>query len=311
MDVTPPCDPAGGWLLLVFSLPARSASQRVEIWRRLRRSGVLALKSSGYLLPRTAVNEERLQWLAAGIRKHRGEASVLQVTSFDNLGPEELTRLFNAARDEEYAALARELEKLAKRKSAPDGAVSRLRRRFQEVAERDFFHAPARRRVERVLFSLEATGHDRPRKSGTARGQYAGRTWITRPRPGIDRVSSAWLIRRFIDGNATFVFGSAPDSVRGAVPFDMFGGDGFSHRGEDCTFETLVKAFSIRDTRVRRIAQAVHDADLGDDKFGRTEALGLDQALAGWATQGISDDELLRRGMELIEGLYHFSAPAA
>jgi hypothetical protein len=130
------------------------------------------------------------------------------------------------------------------------------------------------------------------------------RLWITRPRPGIDRVSSAWLIRRFIDPKAKFVFGAEPTAHADAIPFDMFCPQGFGHRGEDCTFETLCKEFSIRDARVRRIAEIIHDADLGDEKFARPEGQGLDRVLNGWAKQELPDDELLERGTELIEGLY-------
>ena len=139
-------------------------------------------------------------------------------------------------------------------------------------------------------------------------GEYIGRLWMTRPRPGIDRVSSAWLIRRFIDPKARFVFGNEPNTHPDAVPFDMFCPEGFGHRGEDCTFETLSKHFAIRDSRVKRIAQIVHDADLGDDKFGRAEGQGLDRVLTGWAKQDLPDDDLLKRGMDLIGGLYEVIA---
>jgi len=84
----------------------------------------------------------------------------------------------------------------------------------------------------------------------------------------------------------------------------MFSDEGFGHRGEDCTFETLYKQFAMRDGRVKRIAQIIHDADLGDEKFGRVEGQGLDKVLNGWAKQDLPDDELLQRGIELIEGLY-------
>jgi hypothetical protein len=139
---------------------------------------------------------------------------------------------------------------------------------------------------------------------GWKSGQYGNRLCITRILPGIYRVSSAWLIRRFIDSKARFVFAAEPGAHPGAIPFDMFCAQGFGHRGADCTFETLCKEFSIRDGRVKRIAQIIHDADLGDEKFGRSEGLGLDKVLNGWAKQDLPDDELLQRGMDLIEGLY-------
>jgi hypothetical protein len=293
------------WMLLVFSLPAKSASRRVEVWRKLKRYGVVSLKSSGYVLPRSAVNEERFQWLAAEIRKHKGEASVLQVAAIDNLPAAELTRMFNEARNREYEAIGKELQKLARKKPVASGAVARLRRRFDEVRQRDFFAAPGGRRAEQYLSALESGGHPAGERSARKRHEYAGKTWVTRPRPGIDRSASAWLIRRFIDSAAAFVFAADPSAFPGAIPFDMFTAKGFSHVGGLCTFEVLVQQFGLSDARVTALAHAVHDADLADEKFGRTEALAIDQILTGWANQGISDDELLRRGMEMIEGLYN------
>ena len=121
----------------------------------------------------------------------------------------------------------------------------------------------------------------------------------------MDRSASAWLIRRFIDSKAQFTFAPEDKVPSGAVPFDMFRGEGFGHRGDDCTFETLQKDFRIRDAEVRVIAEIIHDADISDEKFGRKEGLGIDQVLKGWARQGIPDADLLNRGMQLMEGLYH------
>jgi len=306
MAVSPLLTP---WLLLVFSLPAKKASQRVEIWRKLQRYGVLPLPSSGYVLPNAAVNLERMEWLATAIRSYKGQASVVQVQSFDDLSPEQLKALFIEARSQDYQRLLHDLKRYVAQAPLrrPAGQLKRLRRRFQELQEIDFFESPLKARVETVLARVDEadkmTSSARPKSR-----EYNGRLWITRPRPGIDRVSSAWLIRRFIDPKARFVFGTEPSTYPDAIPFDMFCTDGFGHRGEDCTFETLSKQFAIRDSRVRRIAQIVHDADLGDDKFGRAEGQGLDRVLTGWANQDLPDDDLLKRGMELIEGLYESMA---
>jgi hypothetical protein len=295
------------WLLLVFSLPARNSSQRVAIWRKLQRYGMLALRSAGYVLPNSAINQERMEWLATAIRTYKGQASVVQVQGFDDLPAEQLKRLFVEARSRDYQKLMHEAKGLLVLPPArrATGRLNRIRRRFVEVIDIDFFENPLRTRLEKLLAQADETetttsGRDRNRKSG----EYLNCVWMTRPRPGIDRVSSAWLIRRFIDPKARFVFGAEPGDHTDATPFDMFCPQGFGHRGEDCTFETLYKQFAIRDGKVKRIAQIIHDADLGDEKFGRVEGQGLDRVLNGWAKQDLPDDELLKRGMELIEGLY-------
>jgi hypothetical protein len=170
--------------------------------------------------------------------------------------------------------------------------------------EIDFFNSPLQKRVGELLAGADAHPSTTTEAPRINLRQYLGRLWVTRPRPGIDRSASAWLIRRFIDKKARFAFASEEHVPRGAVTFDMFQG-GFGHRGEDCTFETLQKTFRIRDKRVGVIGQMIHDADLLDEKFGRKEGFGVDEVLNGWAKQGIPDRELLKRGIQLIEALYH------
>ncbi len=279
----------------------------MHIWRNLKRYGALSLKSGGHLLPNSPVNVEHFQWLAVAIRKFNGNASVIQVHSLDDLPDKQLRHLFVEARTQDYQVLMSELKKVLSTSELRSSALGRLRRRFQEITAIDFFNSPLRSRVEALLARADDSVAPKP---GTGQGrarikkEYRDQQWITRPRPGIDRVSSAWLIRRFIDGNAKFLFDSNPARHAGAIPFDTFQAGGFGHRGEDCTFETLCKEFGVRDHKVRAIAQIIHDADLEDQKFGRVEGIGLDRALIGWAQQGVGDDELLRRGIEFIEGLY-------
>jgi hypothetical protein len=307
IEMTVPTEPTAPWLLLVFSLPAKSASQRVEIWRKLQRYGMLALRSSGYVLPNTPGNQERMEWLATAIRTYKGQASVAQVQGFDDLPEERLKGLFVEARSRDYQKLLHEAKKLLafSPPRRPRGYLNRIRRRLLELQDIDFFANPLRTRLESLLAHAdESAPAESGRKEKRKSAEYVNRVWMTRPRPGIDRVSSAWLIRRFIDSKARFVFGPDPSGHPDAIPFDMFCQQGFGHRGEDCTFETLHKQFSIRDGRVKRIAQIIHDADLGDEKFGRPEGLGLDTVLNGWAKQDLPDDDLLQRGMDLIEGLY-------
>jgi hypothetical protein len=297
------------WLLLTFTLPTKQASQRVEIWRKLQRYGTVPLGNSGYLLPNNPVNEERFQWLATAIRKYKGDASIVHVQSIDNISTPQLVGRFTEARTREYQELIRQLQEfasLAPQKQAV-GRLSRLRGRFQEIVEVDFFESPLQKRVGELFARADAArvATRAPVFAVIRPRDYKGRVWVTRPRPGVDRSASAWLIRRFIDAKARFAFAPEDQVSREGVPFDMFHERGFGHRGDDCSFETLQKQFKIRDRRVSVISEIIHDADLADGKFGRKEGYGIDEVLKGWARQGLSDQELLDRGMQLMEGLYH------
>jgi hypothetical protein len=237
------------------------------------------------------------------------DASIVHVLSIDNISTPELIARFAKARSREYQELIRQLKQfsaLPPHKQAA-GRLSRLRRRFQEIVEVDFFDTPRQKRVGGLLpradGAPEATRM--PVFAAIRPRDYKGRVWVTRPRPGVDRAASAWLIRGFIDAKARFAFAAEERVPRKAVPFDMFHARGFGHRGDDCTFETLQKQFKIRDRKVSVISEIIHDADLADGKFGRKEGYGIDDVLKGWARQGLSDRELLGRGMQLMEGLYH------
>jgi hypothetical protein len=301
---------SNAWLLLTFTLPAKRASQRVDIWRKLQRYGTIPLGNSGYLLPKTPVNEERFQWLATSVRKYGGDASIVVVQRIDNISTSQLIGRFAETRAQDYQELIGQLQDFSAM-PPPDRAVgrlSRLRSRFQEIVEVDFFNSPLQKRAAELLKKAEAARvMMRPAETPKINPRhYRGRVWVTRPRPGVDRCASAWLIRRFIDSKARFAFAPQEQQVpKDSVPFDMFHESGFGHRGEDCTFETLQKEFKIRDRRVKVISEIIHDADLVDDKFGRKEGYGIDEVLKGWARQGIPNQQLLDRGMQLVEGLFH------
>lgn len=299
-------DKSAAWLLLVFTLPTSKASERVGVWRKLQRYGALALPASGYVLPNNAMNQERFEWLATSIRSSKGQAAAAQVRSFDELGDDQLERMFNEARTREYQVIERELKTLSKNSMKAEAGLLRLKRRLQQIVEIDFFGCPARARIEDALRQRETGGRADKGHTGKQNPKdYVGRTWITRPHPGIDRVASAWLIAHYIDAQAKFAFDKDPRRHPDAIPFDMFTGEGFGHVGNDCTFETLVKSFGPKDSRLRLVAQAIHDADLADERFGREEALGIDRILEGWNKQGMTSEEVLRRGMEMIDGLYN------
>jgi hypothetical protein len=303
MTLTKQSDTNPPWLLLVFSLARKGASLRVTVWRKLHRYGALPLGNSGYFLPNTAENRERFEWLATAVRAERGEASVLEVESIDNCSFTQMKQRFSDARTGDYRELLKDLR--SPQSAKQPARITRLRQRFQDIASIDFFGSPVREQVERALNAMQTskTESDTAEISKVSPAEYRNRVWVTRPRPGVDRVTSAWLISTFIDPKAKFAFASEDKRPPKAVPFDMYEG-GFGHRGEDCTFETLVKVFHIRDKKVLVMAEVVHDADLLDEKFGRKEGFGIDEVMKGWARDGLSDQELLKRGMQLAEGLY-------
>src|SRR6202030_3739942 len=210
------------WLLLTFTLPTKQASQRVEIWRKLQRYGTVPLGNSGYLLPNNPVNEERFQWLATAIRKYKGDASIVYVQSIDNISTPQLVGRFTEARTREYQELIRQLQEfssLAPQKQAV-GRLSRLRSRFQEIVEVDFFASPLQKRVGELLARADAArvATRAPVFAAIRPRDYKRRVWVTRPRPGVDRSASAWLIRRFIDAKARFAFAPEDQVSREGVP---------------------------------------------------------------------------------------------
>jgi len=302
------------WLLLLYSLPARRTSARVSLWRQLKKSGALPFKTSASLLPDTSDHYERFQWLAQQVRDSGGEATLLRVTDVEGLARADIVRQFHEIRANDYAALTTELTKLVagnKRRTtaAFPAELEKHRRQFEEIRKIDFFDCPRAQDAQMLLQRAAALGG--AKGSAAARlsvKKFLGRTWLTRPRPQIDRVGSAWLIRKFIDPKATFVFGTDPKRHPTAIPYDMFEVE-FSHHGEDCTFETLVKRFGILDKAVLRMAEMVHDSDLADGKFQTTECVGLERLLQGWAKAGLSDEQLLARGDDCFEALYRSLRP--
>ena len=299
------------WLAFLFTLPAQRASQRVSVWRKLQKYGALPWKKSAYLLPYTHANLEKFQWLGAEIHKYRGDASVLKVARIEGASDKQITAMFNAARVKDYEQLIRDtrmaLRTAAGRSKAQlGGSFARLNLRLSEIEAVDAFGCYKRKEAEMLLKELEDCTRAEPaRASGASRktDEYHGRVWMTRPRPGIDRVSSAWLIRNFIDSKAKFIFSPEAGARDGVLRFDMFEGE-FTHVGDDCTFETLLKRFKLRDKRLRRIAEMIHDADLHDNKYGRPEGKAIDWILVGWGKTDWPDGEILRKGFELFDALY-------
>jgi hypothetical protein len=294
------------WLLLLVRLPATHSAERVAIWRKLKKSGAIQIQTSTYVLPDDPPRYETFQWLTQHIRDAGGDATLVRAREIDGFSNERLVELFNAARAKEYASLREMLRPLiARRTSNFGGKLDRIRKQFRGIRETDFFDSPKAGDLEMVLQKLERPQPRAKTQPKLESRDFRSRVWLTRRRPEIDRVGSAWLIRKFVDPKARFVFESKRTPNRRLLTFDMLGGD-FSHEGDDCTFETLVRRFGIQDRAVRKIAEMVHDADLDDDKFQRNECIGIDRVLKGWAREGLPDEEILRRGCQCFDALYTF-----
>jgi len=236
---------------------------------------------------------------------------VVEVPRIHGCNHNQVVARFNNARASQFATLIRDarlaLRAAAKRSKAQQLLdFSRLNRRLADLKAIDFFASGKRKEAEDLMKELET----RARDSGTGDrgirkkiGEYRDRVWQTRPRPEVDRVGSAWLIQHFIDPKARFVFSSDPEAYPDAVRFDMFGGE-FTHVGDNCTFETLLKHFKLADKRLVGIAQMIHDGDLEDNKFGRAEGKAIELITKGWGKMDWSDEEILRKGFELFDALY-------
>src|SRR5262245_40407249 len=224
------------WLLLIHEIPPKPGYVRVKSWRRLQRLGAVAIKGSVWALPRTDETVEDFQWVLREIVQGGGDASLVEARFIDGIDDDQVVGMFHAARDADYAGVVEEAQGLLgkRRKRLEDeerheliADLGRLRRRLEEVEAIDFFHADGREAARQAIASVEArvvppspetpTGAARP-------AEMRGRTWVTRKGIHIDRMASAWLIRRFIDPDATFKFvpprGYKP--AAGELRFDMY-----------------------------------------------------------------------------------------
>ncbi len=304
-----PAEPTN-WLMLLHNIPPKPAYFRVKVWRRLQALGAVAVKNAAYVLPRTDQTLEDLGWVRREIEQGGGEAVLCEARFIDGLDERGLRALFDAARDADYAAIVEEAGQLAPNAELAEveAAARRLRRRFEQVAAVDFFGAAGREPAEGALSGLEAR-LKRPTAATASRdataGRPAGRVWVTRSSVFVDRIASAWLIKRFIDPRARFKFVSEKPyrPKPGELRYDMFDAE-FTHEGDRCTFEVLVDRFAGQDKALRHLAEIVHDIDLKDGKFARSEAGGVLQLIAGICGGTDDDEERLKRGGELFETLY-------
>lgn len=314
------------WLLIFYSVPSHPVSSRMKIWRKLVRSGAVQLKGAVYIIPASDEHQEFFQWLIGEVRSLGGDGAFVRSSAIETMSESEVRELFIRQVSEEYrgldktvAALEQKVQSIRKGTKVQDRSLlidqlAKAVREFEDVRKRDFFSAPTGAAVNKRLQQLQ-TGTKNMEKPGPGEvaaialkrvEKYQDRTWITRKKPFVDRMASAWLIKRFIDPKATFKFieerelnAIDPD----AATFDLRSGE-FTHRGDLCTFEVLVKTFSIRDKAVKQIAEIVHDLDVKDEKYGNAGTTGVEEILTGIRKTGKNDLDMLERGMAVFEMLY-------
>jgi hypothetical protein len=314
------------WLLIFYSVPSHPVSNRMMIWRKLAKAGAVQLKGAVYILPATEEHEEFLQWLIGEVKSMGGDGAFVRTAEIRTMTDADIRRLFTTQADQEYHrlekalnVLERKIQSIRKGTKSEEGKrladqVAKFTKEIEGVAKRDFFDTSTGHAMKKRIQALEAGLRDAGKKApedaasimARRTQDYQGKVWATRKNPFVDRMASAWLIKRFIDPKASFVFIDERDVVsldNKSVAFDMRGA-AFTHVGDLCTFEVLVKSFGIKDKAVKKIAEIVHDLDVKDDKYGKPEATGVEDILAGIRKTAKNDADGLERGMAMFEMLY-------
>ncbi|MCI0518267.1 MAG: chromate resistance protein [Woeseiaceae bacterium] len=317
---------AADWLLLVYQFPAGPDSRRVKVWRRLQSVGAIAIKNSVYVLPLNEQSQEDFAWLLKELQGSGADGAILESRFVNGMSDEQIRQLFNDARNADYLLLQHEVESAivglrddkvndeAVRENA-NRSLARARKRIDEIDSIDFFDADGRVPVEAAIRELaELTsgklGHvekEGRNMAAVAMQDLGGRVWVTRRGVRVDRIASAWLIRRWIDAGARFKFTADKQykPTRGEIRFDMVDAE-FTHEGNLCTFEVLARLTGQNDAALTSVGEIVHDIDLKDAKFGRPETEGIAHVLAGIVAGTDDDDQRIERGSALFEDLYRY-----
>jgi hypothetical protein len=308
------------WLLLIHQLPPAPAYLRVKTARQLQKLGAVAVKNSVYVLPNTDSAGESFAWLSQEIAAGGGEATLCESSFVGGTSNGAIEALFHTARGKDYQELAQEIRLALKalgksvriveaRRTSAETALARFRRRLGEITELDFFGAPGRETTASLVASLEERLRqplaDAPPPIDSLPRRVKGAVWVTRKGVHVDRIASAWLIKRFIDRDAKLKFvpskGYSPQNDE--LRFDMFEAE-YTHEGDSCTFEVLARRFQISDGAISAIAEVIHDIDVRDGKFGRAETPGVERLINGIALTQADDEARVALGSQLFDALY-------
>jgi hypothetical protein len=305
------------WLLIIHQIPPKPDYFRVKIWRRLQQVGAVAIKQSVYVLPNSEACNEDFIWILKEINNGGGDANLSEATFLEGITDDQIVALFQDARQSDYEKLVQETDNLKKdlEESAAGmnlkikSRLGKLKKRLNDIVAIDFFEASQRIAAENAVADLSAKlkGSGKTPQQLKIMKDLTGKTWVTRKNIYADRMASAWLITRFIDKNATFKFVETKKYAlqKNEVRFDMFEAE-FTHEGDMCTFEVLIRQFKIKNKALQAVSEIIHDIDLKDGKFARKEALGLSIMLSGINAAYGTDDERLRASSEAFDNFYIF-----
>ncbi len=311
--------PVHRWLLLIHQVAPKPDYLRVKVRRRLQQIGAVAVKNTVYALPRSDQALEDFEWVLREIVEAGGQGAICEAGFVGGLSEVEVEALFREARASDYETVAGEARALLENASREEhraeveSALARLRKRHEQVRAIDFLGAPEASATESLLREIE-TRLEKSNPAGKANTKEkrvsdrpVGKTWVTRKGVYIDRIASAWLIRRFIDPKARFKFvpGRGHRPAKNELRFDMFEGE-YTHEGERCTFEVLLERFALRDAALLAIAEVVHDLDMKDEKYGRPETAGIEQVIAGIAMANKEDSVRIERGSAVFDDLHAY-----
>ncbi len=314
------------WLIIFYGVPSNPVSNRMKIWRKLAKAGAVQLKGSVYILPASEEHEEFLQWLIGEVKLMGGDGAFVRTPEIKTMPDNDIIRLFTMQVGEEYGRLERSLDVIERKvQSIRKGSrgeegkrlanqASKIVKEVEDIGKRDWFNSLSGKSIRKRMQALESGLREAGKGfredvvpiAARQKQDYQGKIWATRKKPFVDRMASAWLIRRFIDPKAAFRFidEREVDGLEASmVAFDIRGGE-FTHIGDLCTFEVLVKAFGIKDKAVKKIAEIVHDLDVKDDKYAKPEASGIEEILSGIRKTSRDDASALEQGMRAFEMLY-------
>ncbi len=309
------------WLLLIHQIPPKPNALRVKIWRRLQQVGAVAIKPTVYAMPISDQSLEDLSWILKEIIAGGGDGSILEARFLEGLSDKQVIALFQGARKSDYEKIIQEANQVIVEWSTGESKpvdtagkgstqVTKLRRRLDEVRGIDFYHAPGHGTAEMLLNNLAAQVAGEASAKSTPKEGFEtlkGKTWVTRKNLFVDRIACGWLVRRFVDKSAVFKFvgGGLYAPNPGEIRFDMFDGE-YTHEGDRCTFEVMIQSMRLEDRALLLMAEVIHDIDLKDAKYARSETNGFYALLTGLVASQADDDQRMQEGFRLFENLYAY-----